>query len=106
MNSSEQSLYPRIYDLVKQVPKGKITTYGDLARIVGTTPRVVGFAMSALPAGHDVPWQRVINSRGEISRRIDGDRASIQKMLLEREGIHFDHLQRVDLKTFRWYFQE
>ena len=106
VTSSGDSLYSRIYDLVKQVPEGRVTTYGDLARVAGTTARVVGFALAALPPGHDVPWQRVINSQGEVSRRKDGDRDHLQALLLEGEGLRFNQYNRIDLKRFRWHFHQ
>jgi methylated-DNA-protein-cysteine methyltransferase-like protein len=97
-------LYQCIYDLVRRVPKGYVTTYGELARQVGCSARTVGFAMAALPKGHDVPWQRVINSRGKVSPRNDGDGSLVQQMLLEEEGVCFDERQIVDLKVFSWRF--
>jgi methylated-DNA-protein-cysteine methyltransferase-like protein len=102
----EHRLYGRIYALVRQVPEGYVTTYGELARQVGCTARTVGFAMAALPAGHDVPWQRVINSQGRISPRADGDGSLVQQLLLESEGISFDDRQRVALGRYRWSFSD
>jgi len=99
-------LYPRIYALVRQVPAGRVTTYGRLAGLVGTTARTVGFAMAALPAGHDVPWQRVINSQGKVSPRADGDGKLIQRLLLEAEGVRFDDRERVDLAEYGWEFPD
>ena len=93
-------LYSRIYDLVRQVPPGRVTTYGRIARQVGCTARTVGFAMAALPAGHDVPWQRVINSQGKVSQRRNGDGPLIQRLVLEAEGVHFDAQGRVDLVLY------
>ncbi len=101
---SSKDLYPRIYTLVKQVPAGYVTTYGEIARLVGTTARVVGFAMAALPHGHDVPWQRVINSKGRISRRSDGDDGDLQKLLLQSEGVRFNEQGKVDLEKHRCRF--
>ena len=101
----KERLYPRVYALVRQVPPGFVTTYGELARQLGCTARAVGFAMAALPAGHDVPWQRVINSRGRVSPRADGDGSAIQQMLLEAEGVVFDELLRVDLERYGWRFR-
>lgn len=95
-------LYQRIYDLVLQVPEGRVTTYGSIARLVGCNARTVGFAMAALPAGHDLPWQRVINSQGRVSPRADGDGVQIQRLLLEAEGVLFDERGRVDLVEFSW----
>lgn len=99
-------LYDRIYALVRQVPPGHVTTYGDVARLLGCTARTVGFAMAALPDGHDVPWQRVINSQGKVSPRADGDGSRIQQVLLEAEGVCFDRGERVDLGRYGWNFAE
>jgi methylated-DNA-protein-cysteine methyltransferase-like protein len=87
---NDTSLYQRIYALVKQIPPGEVASYGHLAGLAGTTPRVVGFALAALPAQTDVPWQRVINSQGRISARKDSDRADLQRALLAAEGVCFD----------------
>lgn len=96
------SLYSRIYALVHQVPPGRVITYGTVARLLGCTARTVGFAMAALPAGHDVPWQRVINSRGMVSPRRTGDGTLIQRLALESEGVRFDDTGRIDLARYGW----
>jgi methylated-DNA-protein-cysteine methyltransferase related protein len=101
---SASPLYPRIYALVRQVPYGRVTTYGRIARLVGCTARTVGFAMAAQPAGHDVPWQRVINSQGKVSPRRDGGGNLVQRLLLEAEGVPFDARGRVDLGVYGWAF--
>ena len=101
---SKKNLYPQIYALVHQVPPGHVTTYGEIARLVGCTARTVGFAMAALPVGHDVPWQRVINSQGRVSPRTDGDGSQVQQLLLQAEGVCFDDRQRVALSQFGWRF--
>ena len=87
----------QVWDIVRQVPPGHVTTYGEIARLLPSAgghgskayqafaPRWVGGAMAACPA--DVPWQRVINSKGEISPRPG---AQEQRQLLEEEGIQFD----------------
>ena len=102
MQITEQAraLFPRIYDIVRHVPRGKVTTYGDVARLVGQgcDARIVGYAMANCP--DDVPWQRVINSQGKIS--VKGDAAQKQRMRLEAEGIAFDARGKIDLNRFRW----
>jgi methylated-DNA-protein-cysteine methyltransferase related protein len=103
---SATPLYPRIYALVRQVPPGRVTTYGRIARRVGCTARTVGFAMAALPAGHDVPWQRVINSQGKVSPRRNGDGNLLQRLLLEAEGVRFDDRGCADLDAFGWAFPD
>jgi len=90
------SLYQHIYCLVKQIPRGQVSSYSRLARLAGTTPRVVGFALAALPAQTDVPWQRVINAQGRISARQDSERWALQRAILEAEGVLFDASGRVE----------
>jgi methylated-DNA-protein-cysteine methyltransferase-like protein len=91
----------RIYLVVRQIPAGKVSTYGDIAAIVGDcTARMVGYAMAA--ASGDLPWHRVINAQGKISPRSDGGGEQIQRARLEDEGIHFDSDGKVDLKRVRW----
>ncbi len=97
-----QSLFPRIYEVVKQVPRGQVTTYGAVAQIVGRgcDARLVGYAMAGL-RDDSVPWQRVINARGTISPRA-GRGADIQRKRLEAEGVEFDARGRVDFDRFGW----
>ncbi len=103
----EDAVYERIYAQVRRIPKGKVATYGQIARIVGRcTARMVGYAMAALRGRTDVPWQRVINFQGGISPRACGDGSVRQRKLLEREGIRFNSRGRLDLKKYRWDFQK
>ncbi|HPC05349.1 MAG TPA: MGMT family protein [Anaerolineaceae bacterium] len=96
-------LYQRIYAIVRQIPAGKVATYGQIARIVGgCTPRMVGYAMSATPTGSDIPWQRVINAQGKVSPHGDGFGTEMQRALLMEEGIAFDSQERVDFDRFGW----
>ena len=94
--------YQIIYELVRRIPPGRVATYGQIARLAhwGRRARHVGWAMHVCPAG--VPWYRVINSRGEISRRTAGDSHELQRLLLEAEGVEFDLRGRVDLDCFGW----
>lgn len=96
-------MYGAIYATVRRVPRGRVATYGQIARLVGRcTPRMVGYAMAALPEGLDVPWHRIINSQGRISPRSGGDGNVLQRALLESEGIRFDPGGRVDLAHVQW----
>ncbi len=97
-----ESLYQRIYHVVRRIPPGQVASYGGIARMVRTGPRQVGYAMAALNAGDNVPWHRVINSRGEISLRKDGRGDSVQRGLLQSEGVVFDRRGRVDFERFGW----
>ena len=99
-------LYQSIYNLVRQVPPGYVTTYGQIAQLVGCAARTVGFAMAALPAGNDVPWQRVINGQGKVSPRTDGEGNILQRDLLEAEGLCFSQKGKLNLEKLRWTFVE
>ena len=102
-DSGIEPVYDRIYRVVRQIPRGKVATYGQIARIVDRcTARMVGYAMAALRGRTDVPWQRVINSKGEISTRSRGEGAHRQRKLLEKEGIRFDQRGRVNLRKVQW----
>ncbi|GAB4532948.1 MAG: hypothetical protein Kow0063_14210 [Anaerolineae bacterium] len=98
------SLYERIYAVTRQIPAGQVSTYGQIAAIVGggCTARQVGYAMAALSGDElAVPWQRVINSQGQISLR-PGQGGARQRQLLEAEGVEFDAQGRTDFERFGW----
>ncbi len=98
-----EGLYERIYEVIRQIPAGKVATYGQIASIVGEcSARMIGYALAALKPDRDVPWQRVINSQGKISLRYDGAESIEQRQLLELEGIRFDVNGRTDLKKYGW----
>ncbi len=98
------SSYERIYAVVARVPLGKVATYGQIANLAGLPGRArqVGYALHALPAGSELPWHRVINARGEVSRRAELGWEGFQRQLLEEEGAIFDSAGRVDLERCRW----
>lgn len=100
---AELPVYERVYIVVRQIPAGRVTTYGAIAQLVdGCTARMVGYALAALGPNSNVPWQRVINSRGKISPRSGGIGSALQRQLLEGEGVTFDQQGRVDFDTFGW----
>ena len=104
-----QAYYEQVWNLVRQIPAGKVAAYGQIAKMIlppngveietyaAFAPRWVGGAMAACP--DDVPWQRVINSQGKISERAGAEK---QRKLLEAEGIIFDAKERIDLKKHGW----
>lgn len=99
----KESVYEKIYDVVRQIPFGRVASYGQVARHVEScTARMVGYAMAALSFNSDVPWHRVINSQGKISLRADGREDAAQRALLETEGIDFDHRGRINFEKFGW----
>ena len=101
--SGSKGVHERIYQIARLIPEGRVATYGQLAAIEGTcTPRMVGYAMSSIPAGSDVPWHRVINSKGEISFPPGTEGHGVQRAMLEAEGVEFSDGGRVSLKRFGW----
>jgi len=116
--------HAKVYEVVRRVPRGKVTTYGDVATMLGS-PRVarqVGYALAALDprrldkaldprrldkaleksCGAVVPWHRVINAQGAVSFKGDVVRGTMQRKLLENEGVHFDEHERCDLASLRF----
>jgi methylated-DNA-protein-cysteine methyltransferase-like protein len=100
--------YERIYSIVRRIPVGKVATYGQIARLAGLAghARQVGYALNALPDDEDVPWHRVINAKGEISKRTEPMHERMQRELLEAEGIVFGKDNRISLSRYRWKPQE
>jgi len=96
--------WQRIYDVVEQIPCGRVATYGQVAALAGYPgqARQVGYALHALPEASGVPWQRVINARGEVSPRAFAGWEHFQRHLLEEESVVFDGAGRVDLQRYRW----
>ena len=105
---NQQAYYEQVWNLVRQIPRGKVASYGQIALMIpppmgvpfesykAFSPRWVGGAMAACP--NDVPWQRVINSQGKISERAGAER---QRQLLEEEGVIFVK-DKVDMKKYGW----
>ena len=96
--------YRRIYAVIRRIPRGRVATYGQVAALAGLAghARQVGYALHALGKGTRLPWHRVINAKGEVSRRRrPGDELS-QRLLLEREGVRFNARGRVALARLRW----
>ena len=96
--------YRRIYAVVERIPRGRVATYGQVAALAGRAghARQVGYALHSLPEGTSLPWQRVINARGEVSERATPGWAGYQRHLLAEEGVRFDRRGRVDLSRCRW----
>ena len=87
---------------VRRIPPGKVAAYGQIARQIGRpgAARTVGWAMRALPRGSDVPWHRVVSAQGSLS--LAERSGSLQRALLEAEGVNFDASGRIDMKVFGW----
>jgi methylated-DNA-protein-cysteine methyltransferase-like protein len=99
------STYELYYSVVRRVPRGRLATYGTIAREAGLPGRArqVGYALAALPDSHDVPWHRIVNARGEVSTRATAiGYERLQQSLLEAEGVIFDGAGRVSLDELGW----
>ena len=97
------SFYIRAIEIIKKIPEGKVATYGQVAKYAGNPQgtRQIARILHSSSEKHELPWHRVINSKGKISLN-PGDGYELQKMLLENEGIQFDENDRVDLSKFGW----
>lgn len=106
----DRNFYTQVYDIVRQIPSGKVTSYGRIAHMLGAprAARAVGYAMNALkfknkdPVYQDIPWQRVINYMGAIS--IKGSRFNKlhQADILRAEGVEVSEALIVDLDVYLW----
>jgi methylated-DNA-protein-cysteine methyltransferase-like protein len=102
--SRRKNSYRIIYEVVRKIPLGKVATYGQIARLAGLPgqARQVGYALHRLPSQTEVPWQRVINSRGLISFAPGSVAWSMQKSILESEGVQFDESDSISLPQYQW----
>lgn len=89
---------------IKKIPRGKVATYGQIARLAGKPggARGVGWILNSSTEKQNLPWQRVISSQGTISFPPKSDEFKLQKKLLIKEGIEFYNLKSVDLDLFGW----
>lgn len=103
IENKEHNYQEQIWQVVAQIPKGKISTYGDVAAMAGIPrhARYVGTTLKQLPKNSKLPWHRVVNHKGEIALGRDSSSHEIQKQRLSDEGILFVG-QRIPLKTYRW----
>lgn len=94
--------FDKVYELVAKIPKGKVTTYGALAKLVGTSPRVIGYALHGNKDPKNVPCHRVINSKGQISSGYAFGGSNVQREMLEKEKIKFEN-EIVNLNIYGFY---
>ena len=100
---NDQKYRQRVYEIVNEIPVGRVMTYGQIAEVLGAgyTPRTVGFVMHAAET-KNVPWQRVINSQGACSTGRMTVPINLQQQILEAEGVKFNEKGRCDLNVYRW----
>lgn len=96
--------FDEIYRQVCRIPEGRVATYGQIARLTGSSRRArqVGYALAALPDQSTVPWHRVVNAKGRISPRSRPGDEEFQRILLENEGILFDEEGNISLARYQW----
>ncbi|MFX0171940.1 MAG: MGMT family protein [Candidatus Hodarchaeota archaeon] len=99
----EKSFSQKVKEMIKQIPKGKVATYGQIATYAGNprASRQVAWLLHSSSRKENLPWHRVINSRGRISLPQNGG-YEMQKSLLEQEGIKFNKNDTIDLNQYLW----
>ncbi len=101
----KQNTFDKIYEQVLQIPEGKVSTYGTIARLCGNPhlSRVVGYALHSNPLPGVIPCHRVVNRFGEVCKGFAFGGADVQRSLLEKEGVRFDKDGRIDLEKYGYY---
>jgi len=110
MDNAEPNFYEQVYAVVRRIPRGKVTSYGRIANMLGhpNAARAVGYALNALkdkpddPTFAPVPWQRVVNSQGRISIVNREHGANVQAEILRSEGVVVSEELKIDLKVYLW----
>ncbi len=104
MKKSPGRIFARVHALVREIPRGRVATYGQLSRLIGRrlTPVGIGWALGAV--SDDVPWHRVINSKGGIST--ENHAPGLQKRLLKKEGVRFNREGFVDLSRYQYQWPQ
>ena len=99
-----KNFFERVYEVVKKVPKGKVTTYGDVARVIGAPrcSRQVGWALHVNPEQGVIPCHRVIFADGSLSYGFAFGGLEVQKAMLLSEGVEVSADNKVDLKKYRF----
>ena len=95
----ENGFFEKVYEIVRQIPAGRVISYGEIARLLGApgSARQVGWAMRTCP--DELPWQRVVKADGSIA---GGGFAELRRALLAEEGVPFLPDGRVDMAKCRW----
>lgn len=100
---TSENTFEKVYSIVARIPYGKVTTYGQIARMLGNPrlSRVVGYALNTSPGG--LPCHRVVNREGRLARTFEHDGVNEQRLLLEEEGVMFTTDGRVVLEDYMWH---
>ncbi|WP_374543196.1 MGMT family protein [Flavobacterium sp.] len=100
----KNDFFERVYQIVRQIPEGRVTSYGAIAKAIGAarSARMVGYAMNASHDLEDVPAHRVVNRNGVLTGKHHFDGSNLMQQLLENEGIKVVNNQIVDFKKHYW----
>jgi methylated-DNA-protein-cysteine methyltransferase related protein len=101
---TNDNFFERVYHIVRQIPEGRVTSYGAIAKALGTarSARMVGWAMNAAHNLEDVPAHRVVNRKGLLTGKHHFDGTNLMQQLLENEGITVVNNQIIDFEKFFW----
>jgi methylated-DNA-protein-cysteine methyltransferase-like protein len=102
--SNNDNFFERVYDIVRQIPEGKVTSYGAIAKALGAarSARMVGWAMNASHNLEDVPAHRVVNRIGMLSGKHHFEGTNLMQQLLENEGVKVVENQIIDFEKHFW----
>lgn len=98
------SFFERVYQVVIRIPRGKVLSYGDVARMAGSprSSRQVGWALHSNPRPGEIPCHRVVFKDGSVSSGFAFGGPQIQRAMLEAEGVVFDENNKTDMNKYRW----
>ena len=101
---ADESFFERVYVIARQIPFGKVTSYGAIAKAIGAarSARMVGYAMNASHSMEDIPAHRVVNRKGLLTGKFHFDGTNLMQQLLESEGIMVVDNQIIDFETHFW----
>ena len=104
MAKENENFFERVYEIARQIPEGKVTSYGAIAKALGTarSARMVGWAMNAAHGKEDVPAHRVVNRKGLLTGKFHFDGTNLMQQLLESEGIEVENNQIIDFEKHFW----
>ncbi len=104
INDKNKDFFANVYDVVRMIPKGKVTSYGAISNYLGSarSSRMVGWAMNAAHGLKDVPAHRVVNRNGLLTGKMHFNPPSLMQELLEKEGLKIEKDQIVNFKYYYW----
>jgi methylated-DNA-protein-cysteine methyltransferase-like protein len=102
--SNKDNFFERVYDVARQIPEGKVTSYGAIAKAIGAarSARMVGYAMNASHTMDDIPAHRVVNRNGLLTGKFHFDGTNLMQQLLESEGVKVVENKIVDFEKHFW----